>query len=135
MIVEEFGKENKKTIVMLHGANFIHSFGRQYSLAKEYHILVPHIMGFGDNTKKIFQTDECIEELADYIKSLNKNPSKYADEVIALDRTFEAMTKEVIVRSIPLTNIVYKEDSNFKTEINNILTILGVPNPSEEFYR
>ena len=45
------------------------------------------------------------------------------------------MTKDVIVRSIPLTKIVYKKAKDIKTEINNILNILGVSNPSEEFYR
>ena len=63
---------NSKTIVMLHGAHFVHTFGRQYSLSEKYHIVVPHIMGFGDNTDLAFQTDECIAELAEYIKSLNK---------------------------------------------------------------
>ena len=72
MQVEEYGKDKQKTIVMLHGAHFVHTFGRQYTLSKEYHIVVPHIMGFGDNTDRVFQTDACIKELADYIKSLNK---------------------------------------------------------------
>ncbi len=72
MIIEEYGTENNKTIVMLHGAHFVHTFGRQYSLAKQYHIIVPHIMGFGRHTDKNFQTEECITEIADFIKSLNK---------------------------------------------------------------
>ena len=72
MKVEEYGHGNEKTIVMLHGAHFVHTFGRQYSLSKEYHIIVPHIMGFGNNTDRVFQTDECIKELAGYIKALNK---------------------------------------------------------------
>ncbi len=72
MKVVEYGKSNSKTIVMLHGAYFVHTFGKQYSLSKKFHIVVPHIMGFGDNTDKVFQIDECIKELADYIKSLNK---------------------------------------------------------------
>lgn len=72
MKIEEYGKGNKKTIVMLHGAYFVHTFGRQYLLSKEYHIVVPHIMGFGDNTDRIFQTDECIKELVGYLKTLNK---------------------------------------------------------------
>ena len=72
MKVEEYGNGNSKTIVMLHGAHFVHTFGRQYTLSKEYHIVIPHIMGFGDNTDRVFQTDACIKELADYIKSLNK---------------------------------------------------------------
>ncbi len=72
MKVEEYGRENKKTIVMLHGAHFVHSFARQYSLSKNYHIIVPYIMGFGDNADRVFLTDECIKELADYVKTLNK---------------------------------------------------------------
>jgi pimeloyl-ACP methyl ester carboxylesterase len=72
MKIEEYGKGNSKTIVMLHGAYFVHTFGRQYSLSKKYHIVIPHIMGFGDNTDKIFTTDECVRELTDYIKSINK---------------------------------------------------------------
>ena len=72
MKVEEYGKGNPKTIVMLHGVNFVHTYGRQYPLSKEYHLVVPHIMGFGDHTEKVFDTEECIKELVDYIKSLNK---------------------------------------------------------------
>lgn len=72
MKIEEYGKGNPKTIVMLHGAYFVHSFGRQYSLSKKYHIIVPHIMGFGEHTEKVFTKDECIEELVQYIKGLNK---------------------------------------------------------------
>ena len=72
MKTEEFGKENNDIIIMLHGANFVHTFGCQYILEKEYHIIVPHLMGFGDHTDKIFRTEDCIKELADYIKSFNK---------------------------------------------------------------
>lgn len=71
MQIEELGKENDKTIVMLHGAHFVHTFGRQYALAEKYHIIVPHIMGFGNHTNEVFDTDACVKELAEYIKSLN----------------------------------------------------------------
>lgn len=105
-------------------------------LTKELGIDVPQAcILVNPNSDKQEDIDSLLKIIENNIKSLNKNPEKYADEILPLDRTFEAMTKEVIVRSIPLTNIVYKEASNFKTEINNILTILGVPNPSEEFYR
>ena len=109
---------------------------KSLDLTKELGVDVPQACIYvNPNSEKQNDIDNLLKLIENNIKSLNKNPSKYADEVIALDRTFEAMTKEVIVRSIPLTNIVYKEASDFKTEINNILTILGVPNPSEEFYR
>lgn len=72
MKIEEFGIENEKIIVMLHGANFVHTFGRQYTLANQYHIIVPHIMGFGDEANRIFETDPCVKELAEYIESLGE---------------------------------------------------------------
>ena len=71
MYVEEYGKKNKSVIVMLHGASFIHCFGRQYSLAEKHHIVVPHIMGFGNEAERVFDADICIRELADYIQSFN----------------------------------------------------------------
>ena len=71
MYVEEYGKENKSVIVMLHGANFVHCFGRQYSLADQYHIVVPHIMGFGNEADRVFDTETCIMELADYVRSFD----------------------------------------------------------------
>ena len=72
MKVEEYGKENDSIIVMLHGANFVHSYGRQYPLAEYFHIIVPHIMGFGDEADRIFDTDICVCELAKNIKGLSK---------------------------------------------------------------
>ena len=71
MYVEEYGKENKSAIVMLHGANFVHCFGRQFSLADKYHIAVPHIMGFGNEADRVFDTETCIRELAGYIRSFD----------------------------------------------------------------
>ena len=54
---------------MLHGANFVHCFGRQYSLAEKYHVVVPHIMGFGNEAERAFDAEICIQELAAYIRS------------------------------------------------------------------
>lgn len=72
MHFEEFGKEHEKTIVMLHAANYVHVFAKQYCLADEYHIIVPHLMGYGDETDKTFNTDEQIKTLEEFISSLGK---------------------------------------------------------------
>lgn len=72
MHFEEFGKEHEKTIVMLHAANYVHVFAKQYCLSDEYHIIVPHLMGYGDETDKTFNTDEQIKTLAEFISSLGK---------------------------------------------------------------
>ncbi|MGN0633469.1 MAG: alpha/beta fold hydrolase [Oscillospiraceae bacterium] len=68
----EYGKENEKMIVMLHGANFVHSFGKQYPLAEKYHLIIPHIMGFGDDTDRVFDAQKCTDELAQFISGLGK---------------------------------------------------------------
>lgn len=72
MKIEEFGKDNDSIIVMLHGANFVHTFGRQYSLAADFHLIIPHIMGFGDEAERVFDTETCITELAEYIRGLGE---------------------------------------------------------------
>lgn len=72
MYFEEFGKEHEKTIIMLHAANYVYVFAKQYCLADEYHIIVPHLMGYGDETDKTFNTDEQIKTLAEFISSLGK---------------------------------------------------------------
>ena len=68
----EYGKENDKTIVFLHGANFVHSFGRQYPLAEKYHLIIPHIMGYGDAADEIFDTEAAVKQLADFIDDIGK---------------------------------------------------------------
>lgn len=72
MKIEEYGKENAGTIVFLHGANFVHCFGRQYCLADRYHLIVPHIKGFGAEADRVFDADTCVKELAEFIRSLDR---------------------------------------------------------------
>jgi pimeloyl-ACP methyl ester carboxylesterase len=72
MKIEEYGKENEKTIIMLHGVNFVHSFGRQYLLATNYHLVIPHLMGYGYEAGRTFEVEACVRELEEFITSLNK---------------------------------------------------------------
>ena len=72
MVIEEYGKENDGIIVFLHGANFVHSFGRQYCLAAQYHLVVPHIMGFGAEADRVFDADVCVQELAGCIRRFDR---------------------------------------------------------------
>ena len=74
---------------------------------------------------------EMIEDNSDY---LNNNPDKYAKKVVKLDKSFELMSKEIISNSIPNANIEYKNALDSRMEIENILTIIGVTLPDDEFY-
>lgn len=76
MKLEQYGVKNDKIIVMLHGANFVHCYGRQYALSKKYHLVVPHIMGFGDEADTVFDTEACIAELVELIKGFSKKPAR-----------------------------------------------------------
>lgn len=72
MHYEEYGKENEQVIVFLHGANYVHSFGKQYVLASKYHLYVPHIMGYGDEAKEIFETEKATDAMITFIEGLQK---------------------------------------------------------------
>jgi ABC-type nitrate/sulfonate/bicarbonate transport system substrate-binding protein len=87
-----------------------------------------------ENVKDINAVLNLMNEMVNY---LNKYPESYADAVLTLDesRTLDAMGKDVIIHSIPLTNIVFKEAKTNKEDIESILNILGVTLPNAAFYR
>ncbi len=72
MYADEYGKQNEQIIVMLHGAFIVHTFGRQYALAEKYHLIVPHIMGYGNHTDQTFRTESAVAELVQYIAVFGK---------------------------------------------------------------
>lgn len=69
------------------------------------------------------------------VKSLNEDTTSYVDRIIKLDRIFESTGREVLINSIPKTNIVFKEAKTNKNDVETILNILGVALPNDEFYR
>lgn len=68
----EYGIKNNETIIFLHGANFIHSFGRQYKLQNQYHLVIPHIVGFGEEANRTFETEKALNELKNLIDKFSK---------------------------------------------------------------
>lgn len=88
------------------------------------------------NSEKITDKDinKVLEIVASNVLSLNNNVESYVNRIIKLDRIFEATGKDVLIRSLPLTNIIFKEAKTNKLDIESILNILGVELPDEEFY-
>lgn len=68
MYFEEYGTRTNPTIVMLHGAFFADSFLKQYSLCENYHLIVPHIMGFGKAAAETFTAEGTTTELLEFIE-------------------------------------------------------------------
>ena len=72
MIVEEYGSDQEQILVLLHGAHMVHCFSGQYPLARRYHLLVPHLMGFGQEAGRVFDAESCVAELAEFIGGLQQ---------------------------------------------------------------
>ncbi len=68
----ELGDRANPTIVLLHGAFFVDSFGRQYPLRERFHMVIPHIKGFGKAAKETFKTESALEELRALVSQFDK---------------------------------------------------------------
>ena len=72
MYLEEYGKENPNVLFMLHGLHNVYCFYKQYSLKNKYHIIVPHLLGFGNRANETFEVNRQIEEIVEYLSRLGK---------------------------------------------------------------
>lgn len=72
MYFDHYGDETKPAIVFLHGAFFVHPFGRQYPLAEKYFLTVPHLPGYGKEADRTFRADEVLRELREFITALDR---------------------------------------------------------------
>lgn len=79
--------------------------------------------------------DKALNLIANNVNSLNNDPNLYAANIVSKDRIFNAMGLDVIKRALPLASITYRNDESIKKDIANVLELLGVSIPNEEFYR
>ena len=68
----ELGDRSAPTVIMLHGAFFVDAFGRQYPLSNQYHLVIPHIKGFGKAAKETFETGSALEELRELVSQYDE---------------------------------------------------------------
>lgn len=108
---------------------------KTYDLTQDYGD-VPQACVFVNPKSNKESIDLVLKMISDNIKYLNDNASKYANEVVKLERRFEVMGVELIKTVIPTINIVYQKASDAKTKeaILRTLNLVGAPNPGEEFY-
>jgi pimeloyl-ACP methyl ester carboxylesterase len=76
MYTEEFGDPQSRTLVLIHGAFFTNTFGRQYVLQDRYHLVVPHLFGFGQETACTFEVDAQIAALKELCQSYADSAQK-----------------------------------------------------------
>ena len=68
MYYEEFGINNKKTIIFIHGAMWPRSFCRQEVLSDKYHTIFFQMNGHGKEYDHRFEREEIINGIVDFIK-------------------------------------------------------------------
>lgn len=73
MYFDEIGNPQNHTIIMLHGAGLPLGFSKQYSLASEYHLVLPHLYGNGEEADKMYTLDECVYGILELVKNLGKD--------------------------------------------------------------
>lgn len=68
MYYNEYGNKENQTLVMLHGVFFVDTFSKQYQLSEKYHIVVPHITGFGEEANNTFDVDIAMKDIVEICK-------------------------------------------------------------------
>jgi len=75
-----------------------------------------------------------IEKIKDNISSMNKDPKKYAEEIISKDVYFFDLGVSILSNSIPNSNLTFLKAKSNKEKIENYLLMIGYKLPNEEFY-
>ena len=60
---EESGNESFENVIMVSGLYFPNSFMSVAELSAKYHVIIPELHGFGENTDTIFEVDKMYDEL------------------------------------------------------------------------
>ncbi len=68
---EEYGNPENPTIIFLHGMSFPDTFRKSYCLAEKYHLVIPHLHGYGKEVEKTFNTKEVNEAIIELAKQYN----------------------------------------------------------------
>ncbi len=72
MYFEQLGDSKNPTLVFCHGANLVHTFANQYHFANDYHLIIPHFVGFGKEASRVYDVETNVLELRDLVLSIGK---------------------------------------------------------------
>jgi len=73
MYYNEYGDSNNQTIVLLHCAGVLDMFEFMYDLSSDYHIVVPHILGTGEEVGTDYNLRDSVEGILEIITGLKKD--------------------------------------------------------------
>ena len=125
MYYEEFGDKKNRTIIFLHGALFVDTFKKQYILEKQFHLVIPHLIGFGKEADRIYSVDQIILELHEIILKLDKKVMMIGFSIGAqLAFEFVNTHPELISKAIFISPWLIKEQEYLALATGENLNIL-----------
>ncbi len=74
MFFEEYGSRKYPTVLFLHGAGNVYSFARQYGYADRFHLIVPHLLGNGEEAEKEYSLEENLDGILELLHTLGGEP-------------------------------------------------------------
>lgn len=79
--------------------------------------------------------DIVLNSIEKNIKNMNENVEEYAKELINKHVYFSDLTENILVKSIPNSNLGYMNALENKAEVEKYLNMINYELPKEEFYR
>lgn len=73
MFYNEYGDRENETIVLLHCAGILDMFEFMYDLSQKYHLVVPHILGTGNEVDRPYSLNGSVDGIIEIIEGLGKD--------------------------------------------------------------
>lgn len=74
MFFEEYGSRENRAVLFLHGAGNVYSFARQYGYADRFHLIVPHLLGNGEEAEKEYSLEGNLDGILEILHSFGGGP-------------------------------------------------------------
>jgi pimeloyl-ACP methyl ester carboxylesterase len=109
MYFEEYGDRKNPTIVLMHCAGVVDTFPFLYSLSSKYHLVIPHILGTGNEVHRDFNFSKSKDEVIEIIRSLGKDKVSIIGHSLGANLTFTLVSQneelfERVIISSPMVN-------------------------------
>ena len=127
MYYEEFGNKDEKILVLLHTSfnPYIYDYLIP-TLKDDYHIYLPHLIGFGKEANKMFTFEENEKQLLDLISSFNKKVYLIGTS-LGSQLAFRLLNKnkELFEKVILVSPFLLKDQLDLTSSINANMSLLN----------
>lgn len=123
---EEYGNPENPTIIFLHGATCPPTFCKLYGLAEKYHLVVPHIYGYGKEAAITYNTDAMVNAIKELVISFGDKKCVLVGFSLGaqLALVLESYYSELFCGGIFISAWVIKDEKSIKSLMRPNLAML-----------